>query len=179
MSNENRPHGFGVLRRRGGGPLETAVFNKLVGFGTGIFKGDVVMQVAGDATFGPVIQPGLTTPGTTQPSGIALNWAAASLASQHWVYTDPDVIFEGQDNNTANGFTADNEGLNASLSAGAGSATTHLSGHVVDEVTIATTASSDFHALGLFHHPMNAYGPNARIELCFNHHRLGMGVAAV
>lgn len=181
MANENRPHGYAPIGRIGGGPIwMRGDFNKLVGFGTGIFENDVCMQKAGDATFGKVIEPSLTTPGTTMPSGIAVNYAAASTASVHFIIIDPFVIFEAQDNNATDGFTAANEGLNA-LHTGstAGGATTHLSGHQVSEAGIATTAGSDFHIIGLYSDSKNAYGANARIELVFAQHRLFLSIAGV
>lgn len=180
MANENRPHGFAPIGRIGGGPLWLrGDFNKLVGFGTGIFENDIVMQKAGDATFGKVVEPSLTTPGTTNPSGVAVNYAAASLASIHFILIDPWLIMEAQDDNATDGFTAANEGLNALMGSGTGGALTHLSGEQISEAGIATTSASDFHIVGLYNDPKNAYGPNARIEVIFNHHRMFPTTAGV
>src|SRR6185503_789078 len=162
MANVDNPHGLAVIRRRGGGPLETQVMRKLVGFGTAIFKNDVVMQKAGDATYGAVVEPGLTTPGTTQPSGVALHWDAASHAADIWVFTDWDVVMEAQDNNDTDGFTQANKGLNGNIECSAGNATTKLSGHELDESTF-NTATRDVHLIDLFKDPNNAYGSWARV----------------
>lgn len=180
MANANNPHGIGVLRRRGGGPLETMVFKKLAAFATAIFKGDVVMQKAGDATSGRIVEPGLTTPGTTLPSGVALNWGAALTLTDQFVFIDTDLVGEIQDDDDTDGFTAANEGLNALLNVStAGNATTKLSGHQIDEANIATTGSSDLHCLGKFLDPTNDYGPWCRVEVVFCHHRMGLGSAGV
>lgn len=177
MANSDNPHGLAVLRRRGGGPLETEVFKKLVGDAVAMCKNDVCRQAAGDATFGPVITAGLTTPGTTLATGIALNYSAALLAADIWVWTDWDVVFEMQDNNDVDGFTAANNGLNANIECTASTGKT--SAHELDESTLATTAARDVKTVGLFPAIDNAYGSFARVECVFNQHRKGYGVAGV
>lgn len=180
MANENRPHGFAPIGRIGGGPIWIrGDFNKLVGFGTGIFENDICMQKAGDAALGKVIEPSLTTPGTTVPSGVAVNYAPANTASVHFIITDPWAIFEAQDDAATDGFTAANEGLNANMVAGTGGALTHLSGQQIGEASIATSSATDLHLLGLYNDLKNAYGPNARIEVIFNHHRMFPTTAGV
>lgn len=180
MANEDRPHGLAPIGRIGGGPIWVrGDFNKLAAFATGIFENDVVMQKAGDATFGKVVEPGLTTPGTTLPSGVAMNFAAASVASVHFIITDPWAIFEMQDNNDTDGFTAANEGLNANIETNAGGSVTHLSGGELDESTIATTSTLDLHILGLYNDPKNAYGSFSRVEVIFNKHRMFPSSAGV
>jgi len=179
MANTDNPHGLAILRRHGGGPVETKWFTKLANFGTAIFKNDTVMQKAGDATSGAIIEPGLTTPGTTLPSGVSANYGAVSTLTSHMVYTDWDAVFEAQDNNDTDGFTAANNGLNGNIECNAGSTTTKLSGHELDESTFNTSGSRDVKLLGLFPDPTNAYGSWARVEVIFNQHRMGYGVAGV
>lgn len=177
MANVDSPHGLAVLRRRGGGPLETEVFKKLVGDGVAMCKGDVCRQAAGDATFGPVITSGLTTPGTTLATGIALNYSPASTAADIWVWTDWDAVFEMQDNNDTDGFTAANNGLNGNIECTASTGKT--SAHELDESTIATSAARDVKCVALFAAIDNAYGSWARVECQWNQHRKGYGVAGV
>lgn len=179
MANEDRPHGLAVIRRRGGGPLETRVFKKLAAFAIAIFKNDVCMQKAGDATSGPVIEPGLTTPGTTQPSGIAVNYGAALTLTDQFLYTDWDIVFEAQDNSDTDGFTAANCGLNGNIECNAGSAVTKLSGHELDESTFAASGSTDVTLIDKFQDVTNNYGSWCRVECVFTHHREMPGVAGV
>lgn len=185
MANVDNPHGLGALRRMGGGPLETRVFVKLASFGTGIFRRDVVHQVAGDATEGAIIEAwSSATPGTTAPSGVALNHGAASARTEHQVYVDTDIICEAQDNDDTDGVTAANLGLNANIEAGAGNATTKLSGHEIDESTVNTSGSRDVKLLALWQGfnvegNRNAFGEHAIIEIAFNRHRMGLTFAGV
>lgn len=178
MANQDLPHGLRYLRRRGGGPFQVATMVKLAAFGTAIFKQDVVIEKAGSSTEGKVVEPWASaTPGTTFPSGVSFTYSPLSTRAVHFINIDPQAIFEGQDNNDTDGFTAANEGLNVNVEAGAGSATTKISGHELDESTIATTAALDCKILGLYPALDNAYGSWARIEVLFNQHR-GNALAA-
>ncbi len=172
MANVDNPHGLRYLRRQGGGPFLTDVMTKLAAFGTAIFKQDAVIEKAGSSVSGKVVEPWASaTPGTTFASGVAMTYGALSTLTTHFINVDPQAIFEAQDNNDTDGFTAANEGLNVNIEAGAGSTTNKISGHELDESTIAVTAALDCKILGLYRAQDNAYGSWARIEVIFNQHR--------
>jgi hypothetical protein len=156
----------------GGHPL-IEKFTKLVGYGTAIFPGDAVNQVAsGDLEVS-------ATPGTTLYSGVALDYGAASKATEHLVIVSPGAYFVAQDNNDTDGFAAAERGLNANLELNAGSASKQISGHETDESTYNTTATLDVHLYDKLNVPDNAYGAYCRIVLTFNKHRRNPAVAGV
>lgn len=153
-------------------------FKKLAAYGTAVFRNDAVNQAAGSATGDPLpVIEASATPGTTLYSGISLNYSAASTAAKHIVNVDPNVIFEIQDNNDTDGVGEADLGLNANIELNAGSATTQISGHELDESTIATTNTRDIKILDLYRHPNNSFTGTGfvRVECKFNKHR---GVAA-
>ena len=176
MANTDNPHGFRPVRHRFGASPFTESFNKVVGYGTAIFINDVVHRVADGS-----IEAAATnfTPGTTSPSGIALDYGALSTATTHLVITDPNIIVEAQDNNDTDGFAAADLGLNCNLEANAGSTVTKISGHELDESTAQTTNSLDMHLERLFPDPNNAHGAWSRIECSFNKHRYATQIAGI
>jgi len=174
MPNVDNPHGLNLLGRTLAGGLPTIEsFNKAVGYGTAIFIGDAVARAA-DGSIDKAI-----TPGTTNYSGVALNHGAASTATAHLVVTSPDSLFECQDNNDTDGFAAVDMGLNVNLELNAGSASTQLSGHELDESTAAGTATLDVKLLRLFGNPNNDYGAFGRYEIVFNKHRMANAIAGI
>lgn len=173
MANADNPHGLQPINTTHGGAFFTEEFSKVVGYGTALFLFDAVARVAD----GSIEKP--ATPGTTAISGVNMTYAAASTASTHLVITDPSVIFDCQDNNDTDGIAAADLGLNANLEYNAGSATTKISGHEIDESTADTTNTLDVHLLRLRALPNNAHGANARIEILINRHRLHSLIAGV
>jgi hypothetical protein len=174
MANVNAPHGLNVLGRTLAGGLPTVEsFQKAASLGTAIFIGDAVARAA-DGTISITI-----TPGTTLYSGVALNWGAASTLTDHLVITSPDCLFEAQDSDASVGTLAADVGLNANLVLTAGNALTLVSKHQVDQSTLATTNTLDVKILRKFDVPSNDYGPNCRLEIVFNKHRMALGVAGV
>lgn len=173
MPNVDNPHGLRPLYRLGGGNPAVEEFDKVVGYGTAIFIHDAVNRVADGS-----IEVS-ATPGTTLWSGVALNHGAASTATKHLVLVDPSMVFEAQDNDDTDGLAAEDMGLNINIEKGAGSATTKISGHELDESTLDVTNSLDLHVLKLLAVPDNDYGEHARVEVMFNKHRLAPGVVGV
>jgi hypothetical protein len=158
----------------GGGPPRIQSFSKDSGEGTAIFVGDAVNREA-DGN----IEAASATPGTTLFSGVSLNYGAASTATEHLVIVSPDALFSAQDNADTDGFAAADMGMNVNIELNAGSATTKVSGHELDESTIVETATVDLHMLELLAVPDNAYGAHSRIVVTFNKHRMYGGVAGV
>lgn len=182
MANNNNPHGFRPLMRTlSGGWTQVQEFKKAVGLGTACFQWDVVGRVAD----GSIDVAGNLTPGTTLWSGVALNFGAASKATTHIVIVSPNAVFEAQDDDTVTGILEVDMGLNANLVATAGDATLKISKHQINHTGINTTNTLDLHMLQKYALVLgdagqsNDYGPNCRIEVIFNKHRMASGVAGV
>ena len=176
MANTDNPHGFFPCGHMFGVQEEVEPLSKVVGYGTAIFKYDVVHRV-GD---GSIEAAGTNfTPGTTAMSGVALNHGAASTATSHFVVVDPFCVFEAQDNNDTDGIAAADLGLNINLEANAGDANSKVSGHELDESTANTTSTLDLHLRRLFPISGNAHGSFARIEVISNRHRQHSLIAGV
>lgn len=174
MANVDNPHGLCPLMRtlEGGFPVVER-FTKDAAQATAIFIHDVVNRAA-DGN----IDPG-GTPGTTLYTGVALNGGAALTLTKHLVVISPSAVFEAQDNDDTDGFAEVDMGLNCDLEFNAGSATTGISGHEIDESAIQTTNTLDVHLLKKLDVPNNAYGEHVRVEVIFNKHRMAHGVAGV
>lgn len=174
MANNNNPHGLRPLGfTMEGGPLLLFPFAKVVGYGTAIFMNDAVNRPAG------VGLEASATPGTTTYSGVSMDFSAASTAATHLVIVSLTALFEAQDNAVSAGVVAANCGLNANLVLTAGSTTTRQSKHQINETGIAVTSTLDVKLLQLYNIPDNAFGPNARIEIVFNKHRMAPATAGV
>ncbi len=174
MANTNNPHGLRPLGWcLGGGMPYYRTLSKVVGYGTAIYPFDVVAQVSGGAIQIPA------TPGTTLISGVALDYGALSKATDHLVCVSPEAVYEAQDDDTVTGIVATQMGLNANLVYSAGTLATKKSGHQIDQDVIDVTATYDVHLLQLLNVPDNAFGPNARIEIVINKHRMNPGVVGV
>jgi hypothetical protein len=172
MANVDNPHGLSPLYVLSGGPVQTELFKKAVGYGTAIFRGDAVNRVADGSI------EASATPGTTLYTGVALDYGAPSKATTHIVIVGMDQVYEAQGDGSGTLDEAD-MGLNCNLVLTAGNAATKQSKHQLAESTKQTTSTLDVHLLKALATPDNAYGANARIEFLFNKHRLAMGVAGV
>jgi hypothetical protein len=175
VANVDNPHGLKPLMRtlEGGCPV-VQQFDKDASEGTAIFQWDAVNREA-DGN----IEAASATPGTTTFSGVSLNHGAASTLTSHSVIVSPSAVFECQDNADTDGFDAADMGLNVNLELNAGSATTKLSGHELDESTVQTTDTLDMHMLALLNVPDNAAGAHTRVEVIFNKHRMNSQRAGV
>lgn len=170
MSNSDRPHGLESTQLAQPYPEFIEPFVKLVGYGTAIFKNDVVYEVDGAAGSGdaPAIQAwGSATPGTTIPLGVACNYAPTLTRSTHEVITSPFTRYEAQDNSDTDGFVLADMGQRANIEANAGSTTTELSGHELDESTLHATSTRDVRLHRLLGLPDNDFGPWSRIIVSF------------
>lgn len=166
MSNTNNPHGLRPLGwNLAGGPPFIAAFSKVVGYGTTLFPFDAVNRVADGSI------EASATPGTTRYTGVVLDYGLLSTATNHLVVIDPLAVYEAQDDG-APGILAVDLGLNANLVLTAGNTVTKQSKHQIAHAGIDVTNTLDVHLLQLFGAPDNAHGPNARIEIIFNKHRM-------
>lgn len=183
MPNLNNPRGLSpVVKAMGGGPCTTNLYKKLVGTATVIYQNDCVRPLSsGDITAGG-------TPGTDLWLGVALNYGAASTATDHLVIDDPDAIFEAQDDGSSSGVLEVDLRLNANLlfpSAIALNALLQISSHGINSSTKATTASLDVKLLrklsdiAILGGGGAEFGQYGRWEVTFNQHvykKAGAGV---
>lgn len=181
MANVDNPHGFRPLNRSltGGPGAALMQCHKLLGYATALFIGDAVTRVASGVQPTPAISAAIT-PGTTPIFGVNLIYGAASTATvDHLVIPAGGQIFEIQDNNDTDGVEAASLNKNANVELNAGSTTTQLSGHELDESTINTTNTLDLHILGLLRAPDNAFGAWARVMVVFNANQLANQIAGI
>lgn len=98
----------------------------------------------------------------------------ANIAGKVYVVTDPDVIFEVQEDGVGGALALADVGLNIEIINGSGSNTTGISGMEIDSSTKATTATLPFRILKLVNRPDNELGstatPEARWLVKFNEH---------
>lgn len=176
MANLDNPHGLEYVGMDGPGIEWHQVFTKVVGLGTAIFKNDACQRVSGGA-----IEAG-GTPGTTFITGVSRVYSAASTADTNVVLNVSSMaLYEAQDNKATNGIVAADLGLNANLEYNAGSTTTQISGHEINETGTAVTNTLDVHLIEFLDVPDNdplGAGWN-RIVIKINQHRYGHTVVGV
>ncbi len=171
MPNVDNPHGFRPLCRNVyGGASKTMPAHKLAANDAAIFIHDAVAKVTAGIKKTPCVtaKAASVTPGTTPIVGVALNYGAALTATDHLLIPATGEVFECQDNNDTDGVSAGNINCNANIELNAGSALTQISGHELDESTIAATATLDVHILGLLDTPNNDFGSFARVMITFS-----------
>lgn len=174
MANIDNPNGFHCIGcGEGGGFSRRKVFSKAAGYATAIFPGDLVNRVADGSI------EASATPGTTYYTGVAENYGAASVASEHLVVVDPFALFVGQDDGSGSGTLDADYGLKANAVLGAGVALTLKSGHEIATSTKAVTATLDLSLEGPWSAPDNVAGVNRKSIVRINKHRNSFGVAGV
>lgn len=175
MPNVDNPHGLRPIGRTiDGGFPRIQGFQKDASEGTAIFQFDAVNREA-DGN----LDAASATPGTTLYSGVSLNYGAASTLTDHLVVVSPGALFEAQDNNDTDGLAAADEGLNINIELNAGSTSTLISGHELDESTLNTSNGLDLHVIQKLDVPGNDYGSYCRMIVMFNKHRMATVAAGV
>jgi hypothetical protein len=176
MANRDNPHGLAPLMRTlSGGAPSIRQYARDADGSTAIFVNDVVSRDAdGNINAGG-------TPNTTTFQGVSLVYAAGSVAKTDILVMDsPGALYEAQDNHDTDGLAEADMGLMCDLEFNAGSTTTFISGHEIDESAAAdTTTDLDVKLLSKLDAPDNAYGAHCRVVIMFNQHRLNPGVAGV
>lgn len=98
----------------------------------------------------------------------------ANVAGKVFVVTDPNVLFEVQEDGVGGSLALADVGQNIEIINGTGSTSTGLSGIEIDSSTKATTATLPFRLLKLVNRPDNELGstatPKARWIVKFNEH---------
>ena len=169
MANKDNPHGFiPLMRSISGGPGAALMgAHKLAGYGTALFIHDAVTRVASGTKKTQAVSAAIT-PGTTPIAGVNMTYGAASTATDHIIVPGHMQVFECQDNNDTDGVAAADLNKNFNIELNAGSSATFLSGHELDESTIAGTNTLDGKIVGLFRSADNDFGSWARVEVIFN-----------
>lgn len=133
----------------------------------------VIRASAGGSITG-VVQ-GFMPDGTTNMAG----YGAASTAYYLLICSDPDALFEIQEDSVGGALAAADIGLNASMIVAAGSSYTKRSGVMLDTSTKATTATLELKIKGLSQRPDNAVGNQAKVLVKINKHTDSNAVAGV
>jgi len=190
MANVNLARGFVPLKDAAGKPYNGAVemFYHAATDGTALYIGDPVVKAgsadsAGVPTVirasagGPIsgVVQGFMPDGTTNMAG----YGAASTGYYVLCATDPDLVYEIQEDAVGGAIAAADIGLNASMIAAAGSSTTKRSGFMLDTSTKATTAGLELKIMGLTQRPDNALSANAKVLVKINNHTDSNVVAGV
>jgi hypothetical protein len=179
MANANVARGFMPVRNAGNAPfnggLET--FYVPASDGTALYVGDPVIKAgsadangvasvtratAGAAITGIVL--GFLPDGTTTMPG----YRAASTAGYVLVHTDPNTLYEIQEDGVGGAIAAADIGLNCDFILAAGNAYTKQSGAMLDTSTKATTVTLPLKIMGIAQRPDNALGTNAKVLVKLN-----------
>jgi len=190
MANAIVARGLVPLKDAAGKPYNGAVemFYHPATDGTALYIGDPIVKAgsadaAGVPTairgsvggpFSGVVQ-GFLPDGTTNMVG----FGAASTGYYFLACTDPDLVYEIQEDGVGGAIAAADIGLNANIILAAGSATTRRSGAMLDTSTKATTAALELKIMGLTQRPDNALSLNAKVLVKINNHTDANVVAGV
>lgn len=179
MANQNTPRGFVPLRDAGSKPHSGGVemFHVPAADGTALYIGDpvikngssdaagvasVVMATAGGDITG--IVQGFMPNGTVDIVG----YRAASTAAYVLVNTDPDTLYEIQEDGVGGQLAAADIGLNADFIVAAGTAYNKRSGTMLDTSTKNTTNTLPLKIMGLSQRPGNEFGAYAKVVVKIN-----------
>lgn len=185
MANVNSPHGLNPVRYLSGAPYNGAanVYTTTTGDGTAIGIGDPVLDLGtstsnADGTITKDVKIAATTDVITGVVVAVLPdtrdstiYRAASTVRRLLVADDPTLLFEIQESTGGTPFTANDLGLNASLSIGSPSTVTGRSGATVDNSTEATSNLLALKLVQFYSAPDNAIGDSCRWLVRINRHR--------
>lgn len=176
MANANTAGGLKPVRDAGNGVMTGGLekFYVPASDATALYIGDPVVKngsadaagVAGvvrAAAAGPItgVVVGFAPDGTTNMAG----FRAASTAAYVLCTTDPDILYEVQDNT---GIAAADIGLNANMTLAAGNAYSKQSGVTLDAATKATTGTLALKIVGLAQKPNNSFGAYNKLLVKIN-----------
>lgn len=175
MANTNFARGATPVGTLTGADWNSSVrhFNVDASNGTAVFVGDFIMMES-DGNVAPA------TAGSTQIVGVMVgrvptyadltkNYLPASTAGVVLVCTDPNAIYEIQEDSVGGAMAATQVGENADHIAGAGSTTTGRSAHQIDSST-QTAAAAGLRLLGIVDRPDNEAGNYAKWLVTINEH---------
>lgn len=193
MANSNAPRGFVPVQYIYGASYTGKVNMYLCPStdGTAVFVGDMVKSGGTAGAAGVMVNgqdvEGLSTiavcaAGDTMrgvvvgflplQSDLTVKHRAASTNRIALVADDPNLIFEVQEDSVGNNIAATQVGNNFDLAYTAGSATTGLSGAMLDSSDSSGTSTAGFRLLGLSKRPDNAIGTYGKWLVMINEHEL-------
>ena len=190
MANANVAFGLKPVADAAGTPFNGALETCYVPAtdGTALYIGDPVVvagsadaagvrTVARAAAGGPItgVVQGFSPDGTTNMVG----YRAASTAAYVLICSDPDALFEIQEDAVGGALAAVDIGLNASIIVAAGNAYTKRSGVMLDTSTKATNAALELKIKGLAQRPDNALSANSKVLVKINNHTDSNAVAGI
>lgn len=179
MANDNVAFGLKPVRMADGGPYNGSMemFYHQASDGTALYIGDPVVRdgSADSAGIASVIRASAGGPITGVVTGFLPNgtvdmagYGAASTAFYVLVCTDPNVLYEIQEDSDGGALAAADIGLNASVVAASANSYTRRSGFMLDTSTKATTAGLELKIIGLVPRPNNAIGAQANVLVRIN-----------
>lgn len=191
MANVSDVRGaVGVGTITGTHTARVTTYAHLVGDGTALYIGDIVMAAGGADPLGKYKAVTAITNGSTSIpigyvvgvdpiEGVAVGsenlnrqYCPASTAMYIRVCDDPEALFYIQEDSVTSNITAAHAGYNIPVNLGSGSTTSGLSGHLVASNTANTTNTFPIKLMGLLDRPDNALGANAKWLCMFNTHKL-------
>ncbi len=190
MANANVPRGLVPLKDAASRPYNGSVemCYHAVGDATALYIGDPVVKSGSADTAGvpsvilasvggPIsgVVQGFVPNGTTDMAA----YGAASTAYYVLCCTDPDIVYEIQEDGVGGAIAAGDIGLNASIIIAAGNAYSKRSGVMLDTSTKATTAGLELKIMGVTQRPNNAVGEFAKVLVKINDHTDSNAVAGV
>jgi hypothetical protein len=189
MANQNVASGLKPVRDAGSRPYNAGleIFYVPASDGTALYQGDAVLKAgsadaAGIASVARAADTGAITGvvvGFTDPTSMTAGYRAASTAAYVLVNTDPDTLYEIQEDGVGGAIAATDIGLNANLVTAAGSSYTKRSGTMLDTSTKNTTATLQLRIVGLAQRPDNEMGTNAKVLVKINNSTEVPGTASV
>lgn len=190
MANTSIVRGLTPLKDGAGRPYNGSVeqFYHAATDGTALYIGDPVVKsgssdgagtpsVIRASAGGPIsgVVQGFVPNGTTDMA----RYGAASTAYYVLCCTDPDILYEIQEDGDGGAIADVDIGLNASVIAAAGNAYLMRSGFMLDTSTKQTTAGLELKIMGITQRPDNALGLNAKVLVKINDHTDAHATAGV
>lgn len=189
MANSDKPNGLRPVKLLGGSPYNGA-YTKFY-TDTDAFLGDIMIQDAAGVTGGSdgayqgatratsataTIAIGVVVGWEIDPDNLTRTYHVGSSTLAVYIATDPNIIYECQDNGAATLIAAADVGLNYDLIIGSGNTTTGLSNMEVDSGTAgATTANTPVKLVGIVDRADNEIGlANAKLLVKLNTHAYGV-----
>ena len=192
MANMNTPFGLRAAKRLDGActAFQVTKFYVPATDATAIGLGDPVKLAGSADANGIATVTRLATPGTDIVAGImigveplqadlSLNYRKASTAMYIYCITDPDTVFEVQEDSVGGALAAADIGLNANLVLGTVDTVTGNGKTMLDTSTKNTTNTLDVQILGLKQEVGNEFGNYAKVLVKINKSQFVNGATGV
>ncbi|MDI6760925.1 MAG: hypothetical protein QMD05_08860 [Candidatus Brocadiaceae bacterium] len=168
MANVDRPMGFTLVGKLGGGDVSMNRYKKDASASRVYFGDTVILEADGNVAVAAAGDRLL---------GVSAQDSTASTAEDLLVIDDPDAIYSCQDDGVGTTSAQTHVGNNVDILATTGNTTTGRSAHELDISTVGT-ASAQFRIVDLDRTPGNDWGANARILVRINEHIFNQATAA-